>query len=150
MRISQTLDYYIRTTYLSLTRIYNVLLKDFEIQQGDALILISINKTGITVSQLAAELGKQVASLHRQLNRMDNEGLIVRKIDEKDKRVTRIYLTSRGIDARRKIKELVVGLNKEILSVLDKKETEIFFTAFDKLKNQINAEEAKIIKNKKL
>ncbi len=125
------------------------MLKDFGIQQTDALILISI-KTGMTVTQLANEMGMQVASLHRQLNRMDDEGLINRKSDENDKRVTRIYLTEKGLGVRRKIRNMVIEFNKEVLSVLDQQEYKIFFSAFDKLKKQINAQEAKIIKNKKL
>ncbi len=150
MRISQSLEYYIKTTHLTLTRIYNSLLKEYGLTQTIALILVSISRNGTPITKLATDLGMQDSSLNRQIKRMDRQGLIEKKRDSFDKRVTRVFLTQKGIENRRMIKQLVADFNKEILSSLDQEEVKQFFNTFDKIREHIKAAEAKIIKNKKL
>lgn len=150
MKISQTLDFYIRTTHLSLTRIYNILLKKFGIKQTEALILVSVKKEGIPITRLAQVLNMQDNSLNRQLKRMYKAGFIYREKDEFDKRITKIFLTPQGVELRKKVKQLAVELNNQFLSTLSSDEQQIFFSLFDKIRQQISAIEAKIIKNPKL
>ncbi len=150
MKISQTLDFYIRTTHLSLTRIYNILLKKFGIKQTEALILVSVKKEGIPITRLAQVLNMQDNSLNRQLKRMYKAGFIYREKDEFDKRITKIFLTQKGVELRKKVKLLAIELNNQFLSTLSSDEQQIFFSLFDKIRQQISAIEAKIIKNPKL
>ncbi len=150
MKISQTFDFYIRTTHLSLTRIYNILLKQFGITQTEALVLINVKKDGTPITKLAQYLNMQDASLNRQLKRMQKAGFILRKKDQFDKRITRIFLTQKGVELRKKVKQLAVELNNQFLSLLSNDEQQIFFSLFDKIRQQITAIEAKIIKNQKL
>ena len=148
MRISETIDYFIRTTHLSLTRIYNEILRDYGLTQTEALILINIKKDGIPITRLATNMGMQGASLHRQLKKMQRQGYIERHQDKEDKRVYKLYLTGKGLEYRRMIKRIVVDFNNMVMSTLTPEEKKTFFETFNKIRKQISATEAEIIKNK--
>ncbi len=148
MRISETIDYYIRTTHLSLTRIYSEILRDYGLTPTIALILVSVRKEGTPITKLASYMGMQDSSLSRQLKKMEHHGYITRRQDHNDKRVSNIFLTAKGLEYRRLVKQLVVDFNNMVLSALTDAEKNTFFELFDKIRNQINATEAKIIKTK--
>ncbi len=53
-------------------------------------------KDGIAISELAKEMGLLLSSISGLVNRMIKQGLIVKKKDERDSRVSKIYLTEKG------------------------------------------------------
>lgn len=59
-----------------------------------------IKKTGIKVGALSSALQLDNGTLTPLLKRMASQGLLLRKRDDQDERVVRIYLTESGIDLR--------------------------------------------------
>jgi len=68
---------------------------------GDLDFLPSeIEKEGIKVGMLSSKLQLDSGTLTPLLKRMEQQGLLVRKRDEQDERVVRIYLTESGVSLR--------------------------------------------------
>ncbi len=59
-----------------------------------------INKAGIKVGMLSSALQLDSGTLTPLLKRMEHQGLIIRKRDELDERVVRVYLTKSGVALR--------------------------------------------------
>ena len=49
---------------------------------------------------------------------MEEKGLIERRPDPNDGRSVRVFLTELGLDARRQARDLVVGINERLASML--------------------------------
>jgi len=79
-----------------------VLWEYFDITASGDLDLLSseIKKTGIKVGMLSSKLQLDNGTLTPLLKRMEQQGLLVRKRDEQDERVVRIYLTESGVSLR--------------------------------------------------
>lgn len=51
---------------------------------------------GLSQSQLAARLKLELPTITRSVQRMERAGLVRRRLDEQDTRVSRVYLTDQG------------------------------------------------------
>ena len=83
--------------------------------------LLSIEKEGTPSTKLGPRMGMEATSLSRTLKRMEENGLIKRIPDSKDKRSVRVFLTSDGVEARRQARDLVVGINERLAAMLGHK-----------------------------
>ncbi|HLI89121.1 MAG TPA: MarR family transcriptional regulator [Ktedonobacteraceae bacterium] len=64
---------------------------------GQEMLLLQLwNEEGMTQSQLAACMGVEPPTATKMLQRMENAGLIERRPDPEDARISRVYLTERG------------------------------------------------------
>jgi DNA-binding MarR family transcriptional regulator len=67
------------------------------VHTGQEMILLQLwIEEGIPQSQLAASMGVEPPTATKMLQRMERAGLIERKPDPTDARVSRVYLTERG------------------------------------------------------
>ena len=74
-----------------------------EIFHAQMLYLTIISRReGLTHSELADCMGVERASVSSAVQRMERAGLVERRPDPKDQRVSRIYLTDRGHEMNRK------------------------------------------------
>lgn len=62
---------------------------------------------GLTHSDLAARLHVTPATMSRMIQRMEKAGLVARKSDPADRRVSRVYLTQAGRDIRSAIAQAI-------------------------------------------
>lgn len=69
---------------------------------------------GMTQKELGYSIIKNKSSVNKMLKSMVDDGLIIKKTDEQDKRNKRIYLTSKG----RKLKEKISTFGFEMESLL--------------------------------
>lgn len=92
---------------------------------------------GLTQKQVIEKLDIEQATIANTLNRMERDGLIVRKRDVNDGRVQRIYLTekARGLEAVAKAEAAKV--NSELFSGIDIAEREAFIGTMQKLIAQL-------------
>lgn len=60
------------------------------------LLAVLLRQEGISQTKLASEMDITRASMSELLTKVEKKGLIERKIDEIDKRMTRVYLTDLG------------------------------------------------------
>lgn len=64
---------------------------------GQEMFLMQLwEQNGQTQSQLAEKLGVQLPTVNKMLSRMETTGLVERRTDPDDNRVSRVYLTAAG------------------------------------------------------
>jgi len=71
---------------------------------------------GITHSELAERLKIRPATVTNMLKRMEKAGLVERRQDTKDQRVSRAYLTGAGLDIRDAVEETWRELERRAFS----------------------------------
>jgi len=73
------------------------LLNDIGLHVGQELLLLHLSLAdGMAQSELAEEICVQPATLTRSLDRLTRAGLVERRVDAEDQRVSRVYLTEEG------------------------------------------------------
>jgi len=144
MNIEQTLDYQVRATLFSMMRMYNLLAQENKITQGVGYVLIVVPKEGMPATKVAPALGMGSSSLSRLLKGMEKSGLITKKVSEKDKRITNIYLTPKALKLRKNIKDTVIRFNKTIMTKISSDELAIY----NKVSEIIRATAEEEIENK--
>jgi len=88
---------------------------------------------GISQHELADELHVAAPSISRMLQAMERAGLVERRDDERDQRITRVYLTERGRLFEAKFRGIVSGYVKDTigrLSEADRRELIRLLQAF--------------------
>jgi MarR family transcriptional regulator for hemolysin len=70
--------------------------KDLPISLSQAVLLLSIPRDGIIMSELAIRVGVDNSTLTRLIHTMDENGLIQKKRNKNDRRSTLIYLSKIG------------------------------------------------------
>jgi DNA-binding MarR family transcriptional regulator len=64
---------------------------------GQELVLFRLlEEDGLSQSQLAAVLGVEIGTIAKTVHRMEKEGLLIRRQDAEDARISRVYLTEKG------------------------------------------------------
>ncbi len=134
MNLKDTVDFHIKGTWHTLTKMYNRLAAEHGTSQTVAYILVNIDKEGTPATQIACRLGMEPTSLSRVLKKMEVQKFIFKEVDEKDKRIMKIFLTDFGIKKRKLVKQILIDFNKKLLNKTDKTELKIFY----KVLNQIN------------
>lgn len=88
-----------RVTCLSklLRKAFNEAVAEEGLFSGQQDIVFTLLKTeGMTLSDLAETLGISVATASVSIKRMEKAGFIVKKADDKDARITRVYPTEKA------------------------------------------------------
>ena len=123
MNQQETIDYLLKVVWQNMSNTYNQIASGFGITQASGYVLISIDREGTAVSQLAGMLGVKATSLSRILNTMEESGLIYREADSADKRSVKVFLTDFGREKRQLAKAVVRSFNEYLgnnLSVQEK------------------------------
>lgn len=116
LKLENQLCFMLYSTSRKMTAAYRPLLSELGITYPQYLVLMVLweyfditglasekidpTKAGIKVGMLSTKLQLDNGTLTPLLKRMALQGLIVRKRDEQDERVVRIYLTENGVDLR--------------------------------------------------
>ena len=150
MKLDETIEFYIRTTSLALSRMYNSFAAKYGITQTIGYILTYVSRDGTPSTKLAQLLGMKNSSLTRLLKKMEKDGCIYREVSPEDKRVVKIFLTEKGVIQRKIAKKTVLDFNERLLNKVDGKEMKIFFKVFDIIKEQVAIElgESRLPKSK--
>ncbi len=122
MKPEETIDFHLKVVWQNIANTYNQLAATFGITQSLGYALINIQEEGTAVSQIANLLGVKSTSLSRMLNNMEELGLIYRKVDTKDKRSVKIYLTDFGREKKHLAKQVVKDFNQYLNKNLQQNE----------------------------
>lgn len=122
MKPEETVDFHLKVVWQNIANTYNQLAAAFGITQALGYALINIQEEGTAVSQIANLLGVKSTSLSRMLNNMEELGLIYRKVDTKDKRSVKIYLTDFGREKKHLAKQVVKDFNQYLNKNLQQNE----------------------------
>jgi len=133
MKLQETLDYHIKSTWHAITRMYNQIAAQYEISQTIGYVLINIEKTGTPATKIAPLMGMEPTSLSRLLKTMEDNGLIYRLGDELDKRIVRIYLTDLGYQKRQLAKKVIKDFNQKLVAAIPEKDLETFLSVIHKI-----------------
>ena len=113
----KTLDAVLRSTWNSVSKMYNREASKFDSTMAMGFALLNIDARGTTSTALGPRLGMESTSLSRLLNNMEKKKLISRKQNPSDGRSVLIFLTEFGKYKRddnfwivRKTKEPLNGL----------------------------------------
>jgi MarR family transcriptional regulator, organic hydroperoxide resistance regulator len=105
--ISETLSYLLVQIARAHRNRAQELLNDIELHVGQELLLLHLSLgDGMTQSQLAEEICVQPATLTRSLDRLTRAGLVERRVDAEDQRVSHVYLTEEGRALRAPIERI--------------------------------------------
>ena len=97
------------------------------------LVIISDYPDGVNQKQLAESAGINASSTSEVVARLEDDGYIVRKIDENDKRATILKLTEMGAVRAEEIRSEREGFLDEIFSKLTDEEKQTLSDILDKL-----------------
>lgn len=73
---------------------------DLTLAQWRVLVVLGEAQDGATISQVAGRIGVTLPATSRQLRRLERRGLVDISRDQRDRRATRVRLTSLGRSAR--------------------------------------------------
>ncbi|MBA2711581.1 MAG: MarR family transcriptional regulator [Tatlockia sp.] len=112
----------------------NNLLKPHEIMNGFTYFLMALyEQDGQTQTELQKIIGIEQPTVVRTLDRMERDGLIVRKQSITDRRVFNIYLTHKGHSCKKSVLSSAVSLNKLLLQTFSEIEQEIIRSYLQRL-----------------
>lgn len=124
----KTIDYVLRTTWLSVFKMYNEEALKFESTMATGLTLLSIDQEkGTPSTSLGPKMGMEATSLSRILKTMEKRGLIERRPNPDDGRSVLIYLTDFGKEKRAYSREKVLTFNEAIRNNISEEKLNHFY-----------------------
>ena len=113
MKKEESIDYYIKSNWHSLSRLYNQKAQKHGITTSIAFVLLNISSSeGTPATKIAPLMGLESRSLTRGLKNLEQRGYIYKEKDPYDKRSVRIYLTEKGKAKKGKAIETVKAFNQ--------------------------------------
>ena len=128
-----TIDSHIKSTWHSMFKMYNQVAAKYGTTQATGLVLLSIDREGTPSTSIAPSLGMESTSLSRIMNTLEENKLIYRKKDKKDKRMVRIFLTEEGVEKRKIAKKVVTGFNDLIVEEIPQSKLCLFFEVMESI-----------------
>jgi len=123
-----TIDYTLRATWQSVTKMYNEEARKFESTMAVGFTLLSIDpKTGTPSTALGPKMGMEATSLSRILKSMEEKGLIERRPNPNDGRGVLIHLTAFGLEKRKDSKDVVLRFNDVVRNHVPMEKLDTFF-----------------------
>ena len=138
MKSDETIDFHIRWAWYNISRMYNLKASQFGGSMAIGYTLLNIDKDGTPSTKLAPKMGMEPRSLTRMIKHLDENGLITKQSDKKDKRLVKIFLTEKGKTVRSQAKEVVISFNKEIQNEIDDKELATCLSVLNKVNKLID------------
>ena len=128
MKKEESVDYYIKYGWHSLSRLYNQKAHKHGITTSIAYILMNISTSeGTPATKIAPMMGLESRSLTRALKNLEEKGLIYKEKDPNDGRSVRIYLTQKGKEKKGKAIETVKAFNQFVKERLPAEKLITFF-----------------------
>lgn len=108
--------------------IRNILNRE-QLYKGDPILLMYVaSHDGKTQSEIARELCIKPASLTVMVKRMEQAGLIIRRADEKDMRITRVFISEAGRKTSRKTARLFGEVVEQIYQGVSEEQLKIYYS----------------------
>jgi len=137
MHPHETVDFHIKTSWHSISKMYNLIAAQYGVTQAVGYVLLIIDEQGVLATKIGPILGMEATGMSRVLKSMENDGLILRKKDNSDLRKVKICLTPLGIEKRKIASGVVKEFNHSILNEISEKEFSTFKTVIDKIQKVV-------------
>jgi MarR family transcriptional regulator, transcriptional regulator for hemolysin len=93
------------------------------------------NEDALSQRELAARMGIEAPTLVRHLDRMEAEGLVTRRRDDRDRRIVRVSLTDAGRCRHDELKHVAADLDARLRSLFSDRELAIVRRALDRIRD---------------
>jgi len=134
----KTIDYLLRTTWLSVSKMYNEEASKFDSTMATGLTLLSIDQEkGTPSTSLGPKMGMEATSLSRILKTMEKRGLIERRANPEDGRSVLIYLTDFGREKRAYSREKVLTFNETIKNNVSEEKLRHFYEVAELINDMV-------------
>jgi MarR family transcriptional regulator, organic hydroperoxide resistance regulator len=136
MQNNLTIDYLIRTTWNSISKMYTEQATQYDSTMVMGFTLLSIDpKVGSLSMTLGPKMGIESTSLSRTLTKLEEEKMITRVGSKMDKRHVIIKLTKKGLKMRDISKANVLGFQNKVKEILSDKELKSLIKSLEKIQN---------------
>lgn len=138
-----------KSTWQIISRMYNIEAAKYGGSISSAYFLLNIDSNnGSYLSDISQSLGMEITSLSRMVKNLEEDKVIQRKNDKKDKRKTKILLTSKGKKHKELAKMVVKDFNKNLEENMSEEKIAVFFSLASEIKNITEEYSKKINLNK--
>ena len=118
------------------------LFSEIGVHAGQEMILFQLwQNDGLAQSELAEHSHVQAATITKMLNRMVKSGLVERRGDSQDQRVSRVYLTEQGRELKKSFEQLRDTLDQRIMATLTLEERVLLRRLLMQVQNNLKSEE---------
>jgi len=138
MKPEDTIDFHLRWAWQKMSNLYNREAANYGGTMSIGYILLNIEKNGTPSTSLGPKMGMQATSLTRSLRVMEDEELILRKIDDQDRRKVLVFLTPKGKRMRDRAKKAVISLNKILTKNISSNKLKTFFEVIEKINSELD------------
>lgn len=127
---------------LEISRIYSSIMHNETLANGIKLSYRNLLrplaiKDGVTQLQLAQTADLKAPTVSTILRNMEIDGLITRETDINDARVTRVYITEKGIQADLKMRKSIEKVSNIFLQNVSSEEQDLIINILNKMKGSI-------------
>lgn len=135
----KTIDYILRSTWMSISKMYNeqAAIKGSTMATGFALISIDPIE-GTPSTALGPKMGMEATSLSRTLKTMEEKGLISRRKNPEDGRSVLIHLTDFGKEMRDFSKNVVKSFDLAVKNNVEPEKLQTFLEVATKINDLVN------------
>lgn len=140
MDYTDRIDVVLRIVWQKIARYYNNEAQKHGFTMSTAHLLLLIDKEGSPSSSLAPMIGMEASSLTRTLKNMEENGFIERKPDSNDKRLSRVFLTPKGITHRKIAKQKVMEFNELVYDKIPKSKLDSLVNIMHKIESIVDQE----------
>ena len=135
----KTIDAALRSTWNSVSKMYNREASKFNSTMATGFALLNIEAKGTPSSSLGPKLGMESTSLSRLLKSMEKKKLIYRMPNPEDGRSVLIFLTKFGKEKRDDSRSVVLNFNKIIEKQLSDVQLKHFFEVTDCVMKEVKS-----------
>ncbi len=134
MKPQETVDYNIKACWHAIARMYNNEAAQHDMTMAIGYVLLNIDaEKGTPATKIAPQVGLETRSLTRMLKTLEEEGLISRVADEKDRRGVNIFLTEKGKQKREIARQTVRHFNFLVRENVAPEKLRVFFEVIDEI-----------------
>ena len=98
---------------------------------------------GMTQLELAKATGLKPPTISVTLQKMENDGYVIREPDENDMRAMRVYLTDKGKEFESESRRVVRAMNSQAMEGMSEDEIKTLMTLLDKIYFNLTGEDPK-------
>lgn len=135
----KTIDYVLRTTWLTVQKMYNEEASKIGSTMATGFTLLSIDpENGTPSTALGPKMGMEATSLSRILKTMEQNGLIERQPNPEDGRGVIITLTDFGREKRAFSREKVLAFNEAIKNNISEEKLNHFYEVSELINHMVS------------
>lgn len=140
--MEDTLHYLIMANHLIIQKRLFSMIKDTELSLGQPKILDYLREhNGSIQKDISAACNIEQASLTSVLNGMEKKGLIVRKMQDGNRRSLYVYMTEKGSELARRIASEFEKIESSAMEDFSDKDKETLITLLSKMYKNIDSKE---------